>query len=226
MFALLALGAPPAAQAATTTVSVQDDADVSIGGVFSPGGITISAGDTVQWNWTGSSQHSVTADDSSFDSGIHVGPAATFSRQFNTPGTFAYFCQIHGAPGGNGMSGTINVLAAATATPTSTATSAASTSTPAPTNTLAASTNTPGATASPLATSTSVSSTAVPPSPIAAASPAPSPGVLSVVSPERQLPRTGSPAGPSDAPPLWPRLLLATAGVFAFAGAVAIRRRA
>lgn len=53
-------------------------------------------------------QHSVTADDGSFDSGM-IDPGGTFSMEFDTPGTFAYYCQPHGAAGGTGMAGIIVV---------------------------------------------------------------------------------------------------------------------
>jgi plastocyanin len=56
----------------------------------------------------GEEQHTITADDGSFDSGI-LNPGDTFSLTFDTPGTSAYYCQIHGGPGGVGMAGTIVV---------------------------------------------------------------------------------------------------------------------
>jgi hypothetical protein len=45
-----------------------------------------------------------------------TGSGSTFSQTFNTPGSFAYQCQIHGA----GMRGRV-VVAAAQATPTASA---------------------------------------------------------------------------------------------------------
>ncbi len=86
---------------------------------FQPKTITINAGDTVLWTNNGLVEHTVTADDSSFDSGL-LSPGQTFSHTFDTPGTVPYFCRIHGAPGGVGMSGVIVVQAVspAPATPT------------------------------------------------------------------------------------------------------------
>ncbi len=75
---------------------------------FSPRTIIISAGTTVTWTNMGSMNHTVTADNASFDSGA-LPPGSTFSRTFNTPGTFNYYCRFHGGPGGVGMSGVVIV---------------------------------------------------------------------------------------------------------------------
>jgi plastocyanin len=48
-------------------------------------------------------QHSATAGDGSFDSGV-LSPGATFTRTFDEAGTFAYGCVIHPT-----MTGTIVV---------------------------------------------------------------------------------------------------------------------
>jgi plastocyanin len=80
---------------------------------YTPGSTTISRGSTVQWTWntcTGGGaysqeecvEHSVTFDD---------GPSSplqdkgTFSRQFNTAGTYKYHCTSHGLA----MSGQVTV---------------------------------------------------------------------------------------------------------------------
>ena len=84
----------------------------------------ITAGDTVTWNWVGSLPHTVTQCNDTFtcpqaggfDSGTLTGSGSTFSQTFNTPGSFAYQCQIHGT----GMRGRV-VVAAAQATPTASA---------------------------------------------------------------------------------------------------------
>jgi plastocyanin len=197
--------------AATSNVNIQDVADPAIGGMFSPKTITISVGDTVQWTWTGSSQHSVTADDGSFDSTIRTPPTAPFMHQFNTAGTFVYYCQVHGGPGGVGMSGTVIVQAAL---PSDTPTSASTvTDTPAPTDTPVTNTATPGATQTPTAGPTetpgpSVTAGAAPVAPTiegappeAAAASSPTAGVEATT----QLPRTGD--GPTQTASL-PRLSL------------------
>lgn len=130
------------ATAATVTVNLADN-------VFQPATMTINAGDTVHWNWTGSNPHSVTADDGSFDSGTQTMPF-TFDQTFSSAGTFPYHCNVHGAAGGVGMSGTITVQQAAASTPT--AGVAAPTSTRAAgTTPVAAATSTRAAGGSPVA---------------------------------------------------------------------------
>lgn len=90
--------------AATSNVDIRDN-------FFSPGQISISAGDTVQWSNSGSGLHTATADAGqgvTFDSG-DLRPGSNFSFTFNSTGTFRFHCQYHGAPGGIGMSGTVTV---------------------------------------------------------------------------------------------------------------------
>jgi plastocyanin len=104
-----------AASAATVTVLVGNS-----GFNFSPSSVTIHSGDTVQWNFS-SSGHSTTSGtpgnpNGLWDSGIR-GQGATFSRTFNTVGSFPYFCTPHGQC--CGMTGTVNVTAG-TPTPTPT----------------------------------------------------------------------------------------------------------
>jgi hypothetical protein len=53
----------------------------------------------------------VTADDGSFDSG-EMGQGDTYSRTFQQSGSYPYYCTFHGAPGGEGMSGTVVVTGA------------------------------------------------------------------------------------------------------------------
>lgn len=75
---------------------------------FSPAVVTVDPGQPVCWTWSGTTaEHTIKADDGSFTSGP---PATqnTFQRTFNTPGTFGYYCQVHGSPTG-GMRGTVIV---------------------------------------------------------------------------------------------------------------------
>ncbi len=74
--------------------------------VFTPDTVTINVGDTVEWNNAGGF-HNVVADDGSFTSGSPSGSAWTSIVTFDTPGTFPYFCEIHGE---FGMTGVINVI--------------------------------------------------------------------------------------------------------------------
>jgi plastocyanin len=117
-------GGASVASAATVNVDVGDN-------VFTPGMITITAGDTVHWAWSGSNPHSVESTSSeAFSSSVQT--SGTFDHTFNTAGTFTYQCGVHGAA----MSGTVVVQAAAA--PTNTAV-------PASSNTPTGATNTPAA---------------------------------------------------------------------------------
>jgi LPXTG-motif cell wall-anchored protein len=81
--------------------------------VFVPKTVTINVGDSITWTNNGTSLHTATADDSSFDSGT-LNAGDTFTHTFNTPGTIPYHCEFHQ---GQGMVGTIVVNAASTTTP-------------------------------------------------------------------------------------------------------------
>ncbi len=80
---------------------------------FSPSAKTVAVGTTVQWAWnsctgdpyyggTTCTAHSVTFDDGS---GSATQDHGSFSKLFNTAGTFNYHCSVHGAA----MTGTITV---------------------------------------------------------------------------------------------------------------------
>ncbi len=87
---------------------------------FSPASLNIQVGDTVTWmKVSGTSPHNARADDGSFrcangcdgagGNGDVASNAWTATRAFNSPGTFPYYCELHGGPGGLGMAGEINV---------------------------------------------------------------------------------------------------------------------
>jgi plastocyanin len=91
------------------SVMAQDAPGVSVrDNLFDPSESEISAGDTLNWSHDGAVQHTITADDGSFDSGL-INPGDMFAITFDTPGTIPYYCQVHGAPGGIGMAGVIVV---------------------------------------------------------------------------------------------------------------------
>ncbi len=108
---LAVLGATSAG-AATHTVTVGNS-------FFSPAQLTIETGDTVVWVKTGSVPHNVVADDGSFrcargcdGTGGNGSPTSaewSFSLTFNDVGNNPYYCEVHGAPGGIGMSGSVTV---------------------------------------------------------------------------------------------------------------------
>jgi plastocyanin len=122
--------------------AVAADHAVSISGFeYDPSSITIEVGDTVTWTNSDGTDHTVTADDASFDSGT-VADGATFAWTFASAGTVTYHCAIHPT-----MTGTVDVQAApATPPPTPTLpTPAGPAPTPPSTSTSAARTGAPGA---------------------------------------------------------------------------------
>ena len=64
------------------------------GMAFTPASITVKAGTTIKWTNKDAINHTVTADDGSFDSGILAGNG-TFSHTFASAGSFGYHCKIH-----------------------------------------------------------------------------------------------------------------------------------
>jgi plastocyanin len=95
------------------------------GNRFMPPVLTIKAGESVTWTNAGGF-HNVRADDESFrcsngcdKTGGDGAPSTnnwTFTLTFDQPGMVPFFCETHGAAGGNGMSGMVIVQPA---TPTS-----------------------------------------------------------------------------------------------------------
>jgi plastocyanin len=116
----------------STSVSAAGSASVSIldgssqsAFRFSPGSITVGAGDSVTWTNNGSEAHDVTG--SGLSSGT-LQPGQGYSHTFASPGTFSYICSIHpfmkgsvtvqasGSSGGGGSdSGSTQTPPAATA---------------------------------------------------------------------------------------------------------------
>jgi hypothetical protein len=81
---------------------------------FTPGSVTMNQGETVTWVNQGGA-HNVKFDDGSFEQpSAPSGSAWTVARRFDSPGSFRYYCEEHGGPGGAGMSGTVTVQAAVT----------------------------------------------------------------------------------------------------------------
>ena len=74
------------------------------GSIFSNTNLQVKTGSTITWMNDDNTTHTVTADDTSFDSGdIVVG--AKFNMTFNVAGTYAYHCKYH-----SGMKGTVIVV--------------------------------------------------------------------------------------------------------------------
>lgn len=81
---------------------------------FEPSGITVAVGDTVNWYWLpGSTGHNIVPDvDAPGSSGPPTAYPKFLSFRFTIPGVYRYYCQVHGGPGGAGMSGSVTVLPA------------------------------------------------------------------------------------------------------------------
>jgi len=87
------------------------------GNRYLPKEVVVKAGDTVVWTNQDDAGHSVTADDGSFDShpgcsdsgGSCLPKGGTFKVMFAKAGRYAYYCRVHGGPGGSGMAGTVTV---------------------------------------------------------------------------------------------------------------------
>ena len=78
---------------ATQTVKVVTDPNTI--GKYDPATVSAKVGDTVAWDFQDkSAQHSVTADDSSFDSCLQ-NSGAKFMVTFSKAGDIKYHCQIH-----------------------------------------------------------------------------------------------------------------------------------
>jgi len=72
---------------------------------YSPAEITISVNDTVTWQGDFSS-HPLVSEDGLW---AMQTSGTTFSHTFLTTGTYRFYCNFHGGPGGVGMSGKIIV---------------------------------------------------------------------------------------------------------------------
>lgn len=91
---------PPPSAPSTATVTTP-------GNTFSPASVTIAAGGTVTWQFTGSTRHNVTFTGGSPPPGGNIpdtDPGAAVSRQFPTAGTYLYQCTRH-----DGMRGEVVV---------------------------------------------------------------------------------------------------------------------
>ncbi len=76
-------------------LSARADADISIrDGAYAPAMVRIRVGDSVTWSNTDNRDHTVVADDGSFDSGT-IKAGRSFTHRFAQPGTFTYRCTLH-----------------------------------------------------------------------------------------------------------------------------------
>lgn len=109
-FPLAAPAPEPVSAGRPAVVNGQAQEGVTIvDNAYQPKQIEVDAGTTVVWTQEGQLPHTVTANDGSFDSG-EMGQGDTYSRTFQQPGSYPYYCTFHGAPG-EGMAGTVVVAA-------------------------------------------------------------------------------------------------------------------
>ncbi|MFL5536596.1 MAG: plastocyanin/azurin family copper-binding protein, partial [Gemmatimonadales bacterium] len=105
------LSGSPVTFSATVSAAPPPSANVSVvNSEFQPSALTISAGTTVTWTWpAGSTNHNVVpVGTEPASSGNPANGPKTYQFTFNTPGTYVYFCTVHGSPAG-GMRGTVTV---------------------------------------------------------------------------------------------------------------------
>jgi plastocyanin len=128
----LAVGRPVLAAGGPQVLMVDNEPDLT-NWHFEPAEVTVPVGSTVLWHNKGKEEHSVTADNKSFDSGYKP-KGGNYQRTFTRPGTYAYHCAPH-----PWMTGVVRVVAAAPAAPAATT---ATSSAPSTTVTAAAPTTT------------------------------------------------------------------------------------
>lgn len=85
---------------------------------FKPAQVSVAVGSKLVWKQSGKQPHSVTATQDEFDSSPDCSPleiasclheGSSFSHTFDKPGTYRYYCRVHGLPDGTGMVGAVRV---------------------------------------------------------------------------------------------------------------------
>jgi plastocyanin len=90
-----------AAAAAPVKVVIGDN-------TFTQKSLTVPVGAKVVWSHEGQKPHTVTADDDAFATDI-LKTGDSFEHIFSAAGTFLYYCELHGGPGGVGMAAQVLV---------------------------------------------------------------------------------------------------------------------
>ena len=84
----------------------------NLSNTFAPGDVTVLEGDSVTWA-NGGGEHNVKFEDGQLEQPPAPAPPASWPesvrRTFTAPGSYRYYCENHGGPGGVGMSGTVTV---------------------------------------------------------------------------------------------------------------------
>jgi plastocyanin len=83
------------------TVDVRDD-------TFVPKRVNVEPGTVVRWTNKGRNEHNVTSDEGSELESRNLTTGQSYSFTFDDPGTYGYYCSLHGAPG-KGQFGTVVV---------------------------------------------------------------------------------------------------------------------
>src|SRR5260370_39605698 len=85
---------PRGASSGTAANTVKVVADSQKQGAYQPDPVKVQVGQSVSWTWEDQgNQHSVSADDGSFESCLQGG-GATFTTTFTKAGTYVYHCCI------------------------------------------------------------------------------------------------------------------------------------
>jgi plastocyanin len=85
------------------------DQVLAVDDAFSPVAVEIPAGGSIEWLMAGDNPHNVVAADRSWQSADTMSRGDKFTRVFDQPGVFAYFCTFHGTAEGEGMAGSVIV---------------------------------------------------------------------------------------------------------------------
>lgn len=101
---------PSVVEASTSDISedkgLVDAYDIEItDNAYSDTSITIEVGQTVRWTNNGNNKHTATDDDGVWGSGTISADGGFWTRRFDTPGVYSYFCSYHSSS----MSATIVV---------------------------------------------------------------------------------------------------------------------
>jgi plastocyanin len=76
---------------------------------FDPAYLVVRSGTTVTWINMDGVEHNTVSDDGVWQSDL-LSQEESFDYTFEEPGVYPYYCEPHGGPGGEGMSGTIVVV--------------------------------------------------------------------------------------------------------------------
>jgi plastocyanin len=76
---------------------------------FHPDHLKVKAGTTIAWINRDPVFHTIVSDTGLFQSTM-LAVGQMYSHTFDTPGTYPYYCEKDGGPGGEGMSGVITVV--------------------------------------------------------------------------------------------------------------------